>query len=123
MPGYNGRRYSIKSNSMSQDSLTRRKLISAGLIGTVALPFLGKPAHATAEKLSPSDPQALKLGYVENVKQVDVKHFPTYKPGQTCANCNFIQLRYGPLRPCQIFPGKVVSEKGWCSAWVEKTYK
>jgi hypothetical protein len=32
-------------------------------------------------------------------------------------------LRYGFLRPCQLFPGKVVSEKGWCTAWVEKTYK
>ena len=108
---------------MSQDSLTRRKLVSLGLISTVALPLLGKPAHATGEKLSLTDPQALKLGYVENVKQLDVKHFPTYKPGQTCANCSLIQLRYGFYRPCQLFPSKVVSEKGWCSAWIEKTYK
>jgi len=23
-------------------------------------------------------------------------------------------------RPCNIFPGKLVSANGWCSAWVKK---
>ncbi|MGD9842005.1 MAG: high-potential iron-sulfur protein [Steroidobacteraceae bacterium] len=75
-----------------------------------------------AHRLSPSDPSAAAVGYVDDARKVDLKRFPTYKSGQTCANCMLVQLQYAPYRPCKLFPNYVVSEKGWCSAWVKKTY-
>lgn len=98
---------------------TRRQIIMTGVFGTGTLPLLPHCALA-AGRLSPNDPQAIPYGYVENAKQADVKRFPAYKAGQICANCNFIQARYGFYRPCEIFPKKNVNEKGWCSAWIKK---
>lgn len=99
------------------NKFTRREIITVCMIGTGTL--LHRSALASG-RLSPSDPQAINFGYVESTRQVDVKRFPTYKTGQTCANCNLIQARYGFYRPCQLFPKKSVNEKGWCSAWVKK---
>ena len=41
--------------------------------------------------------------------------------GANCANCMYVQGADGEQhRPCNIFPGKLVSADGWCSAWVKK---
>ena len=46
---------------------------------------------------------------------------PTYKPGQTCANCIQYTGAAGAAKgPCTIFPGKTVAAKGWCKVWVLK---
>jgi len=99
------------------NKFTRRQIITVSIIA--AGPLLQRSALASG-RLSPNDPEAVKLGYVEDAKQVDVKRFPAYKAGQTCANCKFIQARYGFYRPCELFPKKSINEKGWCSAWVKK---
>ena len=40
---------------------------------------------------------------------------------QNCANCALIAGNDGDeWRPCQIFPGKLVNAKGWCSVWAPK---
>ncbi len=107
---------------MSDQSVNRRQLISGAASGLV-ITLISEPSQAIAAKLSPTDPQAAKLGYLEDAKKVDGKRYPTYKTDQTCANCQLIQLRYGFFRPCKLFPNNVVSAKGWCTAWAPKTYK
>ena len=99
------------------NKLTRRQIITGCIIA--AGPLLQRSALASG-RISPNDPEAVNLGYVEDARQVDVKRFPAYKAGQTCANCKLIQARYGFYRPCERFPQKSVNEKGWCSAWIPK---
>jgi hypothetical protein len=69
-------------------------------------------------KLDVNYPAALALGYVENAAAVDLKTYPAYVPGSNCDNC--LQLQGAPgnnYRPCGLFPGKLVSVRGWCSGW------
>ncbi|MDT0595079.1 high-potential iron-sulfur protein [Glaciecola petra] len=93
-------------------SVNRRnflKLTGSSLIG---LTVGGVALRANAqEKLAESDPTAVALKYVHESKV----------EGQYCENCMFIQGGEGEAwRPCQIFPGKVVAAKGWCTAWAKK---
>jgi hypothetical protein len=76
-------------------------------------------AHgAAAAKLDVKDPAAVKLGYVENASQVDLKKYPGYVKGSSCENCLLLQGTAGDkYRPCTLFPGKLVSVSGWCSGW------
>lgn len=106
---------------MPAKPINRRDLIGTTLLGAVGISLIPKSSQAMAAKLLPTDPQAAKVGYVEDAGKADVKHFPNYKAGETCANCMLIQLRYGFYRPCKLFPNNVVSAKGWCSAWVPTT--
>lgn len=109
---------------MHKAKMRRRDLLKGAVLGFAAAPFYGsQPASASAlVKLDEKDPQALALGYVNDATQVDAKKYPTYKPGQNCANCVQLQGRDGFWRPCTIFPGKLVNAKGWCNVWVQKTY-
>jgi hypothetical protein len=71
--------------------------------------------------LPESDPQGQALGYKEDGSKVDRKKFANYQPAQTCASCQQFQgAAKDAFGPCAIFPGKAVSAKGWCSAWVKK---
>lgn len=60
------------------------------------------------EPLSPTDPQASALGYVE-------------KSPQENANCGNCAQAKGDLAAewvgCNIFPGKQVKAAGWCKVW------
>lgn len=106
---------------MSAHSYSRRHLLGQALLGSLA-GLVCESSEAMAAKLNSNDPQAFALGYVENAGKVDVKRFPGYKAGQTCANCMLIRLQYGFYRPCSVFPKNVVNANGWCSAWVPKTH-
>jgi len=69
-------------------------------------------------RLAVDDPLAVGLQYVEDAT---TSAAPTYKAGQTCANCLQIKGNEGDaFRPCAIVPGKSVAAAGWCSAWVAK---
>lgn len=107
--------------------LTRRAVVASavhGLVGIASIPLAGllaRPAHGAAPPLDEKDPQAKALGYVIDANKVDANSNPTYKPGQTCANCLQIAGKDGePFRPCNLFPGKTVAAHGWCKAWVKK---
>lgn len=70
------------------------------------------------EKLSPTDPAAVALGYTPDAAQVDARKYPAYVKGSTCENCLQLQGKAGEaFRPCSLFKGKVVSAKGWCTSW------
>jgi hypothetical protein len=80
-------------------------------------------AQAALPKLDLNDPSAKALIYVEDASKVDRKNplAARFTPDQNCANCSQIQGKAGDAyRPCAIFPGKLVSSKGWCSVWAKK---
>lgn len=78
-------------------------------------------ASAQAPALSPTDPQATALGYNPDNTKVDKTKYPQHVAGQMCSSCNFYQGKAtDAAAPCQIFGGKQVSGKGWCSAYAKK---
>jgi len=97
-------------------------------VGSAALAGLESPrVHAQAPggplpHLSPSEPLAKALGYTDNAATVDRAKFPTYKPGDRCAECRFYKGVSGKTwGACQIFAGKDVNEHGWCASFSKKT--
>jgi hypothetical protein len=77
-----------------------------------------KPA---VNQVQDTDPSAIALGYVSDVKKIDTKKFPQYAAGQNCATCTLFQgTAKDANAPCLAFGGNAVSSKGWCSAWVKK---
>lgn len=110
---------------MADNNLSRRSFIQSL---AVALPagaaVLNNQALASdLPKLDPNDPTAQALVYVHDAANVDTSNplAARYQAGQTCANCAQVQGEDGAeWRPCGIFPGKLVSAKGWCSVWVAK---
>ncbi len=105
---------------MPKRSLSRRAALKTLALGAAGVAVLADRRSAGAEpiKLDVNDPAALALGYVENSAAVDVKKYPAYVPGSKCGNC--LQLQGTPgndYRPCGLFPGKLVSVRGWCTGW------
>lgn len=107
---------------------TRREFLKAAAIGAAVIPAgsaVLRSAPAAADelpRLSLEDPAAVALGYVHDVADVDSSRFPRYEEGQRCSNCNLISGDAdADWRPCAIFPGKLVANDGWCSAWVPKS--
>jgi len=105
----------------SNDSqASRRRFLQLACVVVVA----GSAARvARADDLphvSESDATASALGYKEDASKVDAAKYPQHKAGTSCANCQFFggAAAYGP---CQLFPGKAVNAKGWCSAYAAKT--
>jgi hypothetical protein len=99
---------------------TRRGMVKSLAFATgvaAGFPFLDSRA-ADLPRLDVKDPKAVALGYVEDASQVDVKKYPGYSKDSTCENCSQLQGKAGAAyRPCDLFPGKTVSAKGWCSGW------
>ena len=109
-----------KSNTHS----SRRQFLSlaGGALGAAALiGSLPKTARADdLPHLTLDDPTAQALGYTEDSSKVDAAKFPTHKPEMACANCNFYQGGATGYGPCQLFVGKAVNSKGWCSGYAKK---
>lgn len=102
------------------DLIPRR--IFLGAVTGLAL-LRAQRSDAIVKKLQPTDPEAKAIGYFDDAAQVPADEFPSFRKGQSCANCALVQMRYGPMRPCKLLPGKVVSAKGWCSAWALRVFK
>jgi hypothetical protein len=87
--------------------------------GCAAAAWPAVRTHAdSASRLDVNDPAAKALGYVENAADVDAKKYPGYSTGSNCENCLQLQGSAGNnYRPCSVFPGKLVSVSGWCTAW------
>ena len=103
--------------------IARRKFIQLSA-ATAAGCFMQTGREARAEdapKLALDDPMAQAMKYVHDASTVDPASRANPAPEQNCANCALIQGADGDAwRPCQIFPGKVVSANGWCSVWAPK---
>ena len=105
------------------NKIGRRHFIQ--LSAVAAAGCLARPGQqATAQdlpRLEESDPIAVSLKYVHDASTVDPAQRANPAPEQDCSNCALI---LGPeddeWRPCQIFPGKLVNNAGWCSVWAPK---
>lgn len=108
---------------MTDQKLTRRTFVTAAAVAVpVAAVFASRQAAAegTLPKLDVNDPVAKALMYTPDAATVDKSKAPAFKAGNNCANCIQLQGTSGDFRPCNAFPGKLVSAKGWCSAWAPK---
>ena len=99
----------------------RRRFIELAL----AVPLAGaiaRPARAAElPHLDEADPVAKALGYVHDTRKADAAKYPTHKPEQICAECQFAQAPQADgWVPCALFPGKSVAPKGWCVSWAKK---
>ncbi len=95
--------------------ISRRKMLglsAAALIVGPALALNGRSAIAAdMPHVDPGDAQAKALAYVHKAASADAQ----------CANCQLYSGDAGAeWGPCAIFPGKLVSASGWCSAYVKK---
>ena len=123
------------SDSLSRRNLLKSIALAAGsaaaaqaLVSTAnaqakpaAAPAAKPAAAAAVPKLDPKDPAAVALGYHEDSAKVDAKKFPMHKANQFCNNCLQLQGKAGEAyRPCNLFPKKLVADKGWCKVWVKK---
>lgn len=93
-------------------SINRRSFLKLSGSTLIGMTIGGTALRVNAqEALSPDDPTAKALNYVAK----------STVEGSNCANCMYIQGEAGAqMRPCAIFPGKVVNSDGWCSAWVKR---
>ena len=106
------------------DPIARRSLLKAALIGAVGASVsglsnkLGAASAPALVPLSPTDPQASALGYLEDASKATN---PTHQAGQVCASCVQFQGKAADARgACNIFPGKSVNAHGWCLVWATK---
>lgn len=110
---------------MSAQNKTRRQFLKLAVIGVAMAPIAAAvlPRLGFAADLPHLDPAtdatAKALHYTPDA--TTAKSDPAYKPGADCANCTFYQGKAGDeYGPCQLFPGKAVHSKGWCSSHNQK---
>lgn len=100
--------------------LNKRRSFIIGAAGSLVSGF-ALAQKSAANLVLDTDPSAIALGYVSDVKKIDTTKFPQYAAGQNCAACTLFQGTAKETNaPCLAFGGKAVSAKGWCSAWVKK---
>ena len=106
-----------------EPGLTRRKFFWI----TLALSPIATTGYATAPQrqkpmLTAEDPVARALAFYPNTRDVPSDHplAASHNSNQQCANCLHQRgpAGNGGLR-CPTFPGKLVSENGWCRLWVK----
>lgn len=105
---------------MSQTKLPRRAFLRTSMAIAAAVPLGTIPLTLRAQEMvDENDPAAAALGYKEDSSMVDAAKFPQHAADQHCKNCQLYQGGEAETGACAIFPGKQVSAKGWCSAWVK----
>ena len=100
---------------------SRRAFVMSIVAGGSGLAAARARAQAAAPKLDEADPQAVALGYKADTTKVDQVKYPQHAATQSCHGCNFFQGKPSDtMAPCQLFAGKLVSGKGWCTAFSKK---
>lgn len=106
---------------MERDAIRiqRRAFLKLGSIAVASLAVAARAGEALAQaRVDEKDPAAAALGYRHDAAKTDTAKYKNYAAGQTCANCVLYQGKPGEAwGPCQIFPGKQVAARGWCSAY------
>ena len=103
--------------------IARRKFIQLSAVAAAGCFVQSKrDAHAQdLPRLAEDDPLAVAMKYTHDASTVDPATRAQPAAEQDCSNCALIQGNDGDeWRPCQIFPGKLVAAKGWCSVWAPK---
>ena len=104
--------------------IARRKFIQLSAVAAAScLVQSGREARAEdLPHLAEDDPMAVGMKYTHDAGTVDPASRAKPAADQTCANCALVQGADGDeWRPCQIFPGKLVNAKGWCTVWAPKS--
>ena len=106
------------------NKMKRRQFMQLSAVAAAGC-FAGAGREALADpdmpKVSEDDPMAKGMRYTHDASTVDPATRANPAEDQTCANCALIQGDEGAQwRPCQIFPGKLVNNDGWCSVWAPK---
>lgn len=92
--------------------------MTMALTATAAMAgFTGLVRAADEQHVTDADPTAKVLGYVEDATTTKS---PLYKAGTTCSTCQFYAGPAAGYGSCQLFPGKVVNAKGWCTSYTDK---
>lgn len=104
-------------------NIARRQFIKFS--AAAAAGYAVRPGRADAQDEMPhvaeDDPVAASMRYTHDASTVDPATRANPAADQTCANCALVQGEDGAAwRPCQIFPGKLVSANGWCAVWAPK---
>ena len=104
---------------MNAQNPSRRQFLIRAAVVAAALPFaapalVGTAAAQALKPLPADNATAVALAYVADAKTS--KH-ASYKPGSSCANCQFFTAATGA---CTLFPGFSVPAAAWCSAWAKK---
>ena len=99
----------------------RQFLIRAGsaLAGTALFNVRVRAAESLPH-IAANDPAALALHYTDDASRIDSAKDPGHMAGATCANCKLYQGGDAASGPCQLYPGKSVSSKGWCMGYQKK---
>jgi High potential iron-sulfur protein len=110
------------ADAVSRAARRRFLNLAAAGIGAAPLGLMLATGRARAQqKVSEEDELARELGYRQDASTVDAGKWPLYEKGHVCANCQQFHGRQGDeWGPCDIFSGKLVHAKGWCSEWVER---
>lgn len=109
-----------------KDLISRRDALKGIALGAGTILAVGATRARAAEAaalphVAVSDPVAVALSYHDSARTVDAAKFPNYKAGQQCSNCLQLTGKEGDAwRPCNLFPGKLVSAGGWCKVYVKK---
>jgi hypothetical protein len=101
------------------DGSRRRFFATAGGALGAAVLVSALPSIARADDLphlTTDDATAKALNYTEDNTKAPAPH----QAGQECATCNFYQGKPTGYGPCQLFVGKSVNAKGWCSGYAKK---
>ena len=99
---------------------SRRRWLKLGSVAIVSI-SLPAPLSAQQKRVDENEQQAQSLGYKHDAAKVDKAKFKNFQPGQLCSNCNFFKGKNGDAwGPCDIFGGREVNAKGWCTAWAKK---
>ena len=101
----------------------RHFFVTAGCALGAAAAAEAFPRIARADDLphvAIDDPTAQALNYTEDTAKIDKAKATTYVAGSGCMNCNFYHGGSTGFGPCDLFPGKAVSAKGWCAGFAKK---
>jgi hypothetical protein len=107
--------------SENQSSIaSRRQFMKTAVVATAAVMAGGtvRKLFAAEPHLTDADPTAKAMDYVEDATTSANK---LYKPGSVCANCQLYTGGTTGYGHCQLFPGKLVNAKGWCTSYTAKT--
>jgi hypothetical protein len=100
------------------DSLPRRDFLCLAKVGAVVLCLPAAAQTSPYPPLQESERRALDVGYVEDAARVDVRAYPKYESGESCARCDlYLAAPSQAWAPCTLFPRRVVAGRGWCNAY------
>jgi len=98
----------------------RRSILIAAPALALGLLATRNASAQTPAKVTEADPTATALGYKADASKVDTAKFKQFVKGSSCATCNFYKSTSATEGTCAALGARLVTSKGWCSAYVKK---